>query len=500
MATSSLTDQAAQIATIVAIDLGGQGPSAALYNDVGDCLRYQYCKCVAQTSDSGRRVEYDADSYVNATVSALKSLQNYPDLADQLVAGIASQGSSFVCWDSISGRALTPIISWQDTRARDFIDTLNLSALEPDITAITGLTASPHFGASKFTWCLEHLSEVQEANSSGRLSFGPLGSYLLFIFTQGKNHFCDPGTAQRTLLWDINRNDWSNKLCQRFHIPPKSLPILRQNIDHYGYATFGHLGRQPLKICAMHRDQNSSLYADGPLNDQTLYINIGTGVFAQRKSSSATPPAGLLLSPALFINSQREYVWEGPVNGGASALAWLQQQLPDVQAITPHAVEAALGQISDNWCGCLINSISGLGAPYWRTDIAPKFIDCAQPEQQLCAWIESLLFQLTEILTLMSTDSPCVQIELSGGMAQSAELAQRLADITSLPVHVRDDSEASLRGMAFIAANQPPGWQARSVESSVQPAHNPSLQRRFNFWQQTMKQNIAAADKTKQPL
>lgn len=500
MAMSSLTDQAAQIATIVAIDLGGQGPSAALYNNVGDCLLYQHRECLAQTSDSGRRVEYDADLYINAAVATLKSLQDYPDLADQLVAGIASQGSSFVCWDSISGRALTPIISWQDTRARDTIDELAHQTLEPNISTISGLTASAHFGASKFAWCLEHLPEVQDANSRGQLSFGPLGSYLLFILTQGKHHFCDPGTAQRTLLWDIRSADWSNKLCQTFHIPPRALPTLRQNIDDYGFATFGHLGRQPLKMRAMHRDQNSSLYADGNLDKQTLYINMGTGVFAQRKACDAITPAGLLLSPALFDNGQRECVWEGSVNGGASALKWLQQQLATQQAITPEDVEHALTQDNNHWEGFFINSISGLGAPYWRTDISAEFINCELREHKLCAWVESLLFQLSDIAALMTAENPCQHIELSGGMAASNQLAQRLADITSLPVQVRNDSEASLRGTAFIAAHKPPRWLQRTVESSYQPKHNEALTHRFSLWQQAMQERITIADKSQENL
>lgn len=500
MAISPTADQASQVATILAIDLGGQGPSAALYNDVGDCLLYQHRECTAQTSDSGHRVEYNADDYINAVVATLKSLQSYPDLTDQLVAGIASQGSSFVCWDSISGRALTPIISWQDTRARAEVSSITETLQDPSITTITGLTASAHFGASKFAWCLEHLPDVQNANSRGQLSFGPLGSYLLFILTQGKHHFCDPGTAQRTLLWDIRSSDWSNKLCQAFRIPPKALPGLRQNIDDYGLATFGHLGRQPIKMRAMHRDQNSSLYADGNLNQQTLYINMGTGVFAQRTTDGAATPEGLLLSPALFSDGQRECVWEGSVNGGASALKWLQQQLPTPVSITPEDVERALSQDHSDWNGFFINSISGLGAPYWRTDINAQFIECDEYSHKLCAWIESLLFQLAEISALMTLETPCLNIELSGGMAVSAQLGQRLADITDLPVQVRNDSEASLRGTAFIAANKPLHWLQRPIESCYTPEPNTALLRRFSLWQKAMQERIKIADKNKESL
>jgi glycerol kinase len=492
---SASTHNSDQQAAIVAIDLGGQGPAAALYSAGGVCLLYQHRDCHTQSSDDGRRVEYDCDEYTRAAVSAIKALQYYPDKADLLYVGITGQGSSFVCWDKNNGRALTPIISWQDTRASEFFK----HDAAPDIEKITGLKASAHFGATKIAWCLKHLPKVQDANREGRLAFGPLNTYLLFILTHGHQHLCDPGTAQRTLLWNIQRSDWSHSLCQFFCVPPSALPLLRQNIDDYGRILLPDLGRQPLKVRAMQRDQNASLYADGNIAKDSLYINMGTGVFAQRVASGPKAPAGLLTSPALFYEHHKQMVWEGSVNGGAAALNWLQQQILGSEPITPQRVELALEQDLSDWSGFFINSVSGLGAPYWRTDITAEFIGADSVDEKLCSWIESLIFQLVEIASLMQSESRCQRVEISGGMAASPGLCQRLADLLGLVVVRRQDIEASLRGIAFLAANRPRDWQARPIEkqfvprvnvqcrSRVNPQVSSGLQRRFSLWQQAMQ-------------
>jgi len=481
-----------QEATTVALDLGGQGPAAGLYNHLGDCLEYQERDCRPQISDEGRRVEYNANQYINACVDALNTLQNYRNCADQLQLGIASQGASFIGWNKNNGKALSPIISWQDTRTKISLEQLKFN--RDDIESITGLKPSAHYGASKLAWCLEYLPSVRKANAAGELSFGPLNSYLLFILSQGRHNFCDPGCAQRTLLWDIQHNTWSHKLCRQFRIPPTALPQIRQNCDDYGQLNFGYLGRQPLKVTAMHRDQNSSLFADGEINADNLYINLGTGAFVQRSSTNKQPPDGLLISPALYTRNYHSYAWEGTVNGAASALPWLEKQLR--QVLSPQRIEWALNRDYRHWQGFFINSIRGLGSPYWRNDIATEFTDMDKGADssshdnmnacKITAWIESLIFHITEISILMQAETPLKQVEISGGMAASDALCQRLADNIGLTIIRRQDSEASLRGIAYLAAGRPRSWQARKSEATFLSQDNPALKKRFHRWQQTL--------------
>ena len=148
-------------------------------------------------------------------------------------AGLATQRSSIVCWDRVSGQALSPVISWQDRRAHEWLTRFALHAEE--IHATTGLMLSAHYGASKLRWCLDHLPAVAQAQSEGRLAFGPLASYLVFRLTEERTLAVDPANAARTLLWNIKTLNWDEGLLHLFSIPASALPPCVPTRHHFGH-------------------------------------------------------------------------------------------------------------------------------------------------------------------------------------------------------------------------------------------------------------------------
>jgi glycerol kinase len=99
-----------------------------------------------------------------------------PRASDLAVAGLSSQRASAVCWDRASGRPLSPIFSWQDRRMHAWID--SLQAHGDWVHRKTGLYLSPHYGASKLRWALDHLPAVRQACDRGTLAWGPMVSFL----------------------------------------------------------------------------------------------------------------------------------------------------------------------------------------------------------------------------------------------------------------------------------------------------------------------------------
>ena len=145
-------------------------------------------------------------------------LQGLGARAAQIVsAGLATQRSSIVCWDRVTGQALSPVISWQDRRAHEWL--ARFAPHAEAIHATTGLMLSAHYGASKLRWCLDHLPAVAQAETEGRLAFGPLASFLIFRLTAEHTLAADPANAARTLLWNIQSLDWDEGLLHLFSIP-----------------------------------------------------------------------------------------------------------------------------------------------------------------------------------------------------------------------------------------------------------------------------------------
>jgi glycerol kinase len=53
-------------------------------------------------------------------------------------------------------------------------------------------------------------------------------------------------------------------------------------------------------------------------------------------------------------------------------------------------------------------------------------------------------------------------------------------------VHRRDDPEASARGIAYLAAGRPEGWNAAAHEDVFEPVADPALAARYRRWRALM--------------
>jgi len=432
-------------------------------------------------------VEQDPDDLVTSLLDATREvIQELGARSAQIVsAGLATQRSSIVCWDRVSGQALSPVISWQDRRAHAW-----LARFAPHAEAIhasTGLMLSAHYGASKLRWCLDHLPAVAQAETAGRLAFGQLASFLVFRLSAEHSLAADPANAARTLLWNIKSLDWDEGLLHLFGIPAAALPPCVPTRHH-----FGHLEAEGLRIplTIVNGDQSAALFAYGAPHANSAYINMGTGAFVQRTSGEYPGHQPRLLTGIVLRDGdETTYVLEGTVNGAGAALQWieedlgledLEQQLPVWLAQT--SVEPPL----------FLNGISGLGAPYWVADFESKFSAEAEPWQMAVAVAESIVFLLQANLDLFQKlASPLEQIIASGGLTWYEGLCQRISDLSGLPLYRPAEYEATARGTAWLLAGKPKDWPEPEFGVWFKPRANPALRARYQRWRTAMDAALA---------
>lgn len=402
--------------------------------------------------------------------------------AEVAVAGLSSQRASCICWDRRDGRPLSPVFSWQDRRAHAWI-----AGLEPvhgdAVHRKTGLYLSPHYGASKLRWALEHLPPVGAAAQGGFLAWGPLASFLVFRLLKERPLAADPQCAARTQLWNLATRDWDPELLALFGLPqgflPKSMPTCHDwgTLDVAGPAL-------PLK--AVNGDQSAAVFAFGWPEPDSAYVNIGTSAFVQRALEQAPGHVPRQLT-GIILDDGRRTVWmvEGNVNGAGTALEWLRAELKieDVLGQLPHWLEQA-GEPP-----LFLNGIAGLGGPFWQAEFASRFIGDGEPWQQAVAVVESIAFLLQANIDHMAAHvPPARRIRVSGGVSRLDGLCRRLAAVSGLPVLRRDDPEASARGIAYLAAGRPAGWNSAAKEDRFEPAENAALAARYRRWRELMKQ------------
>lgn len=464
----------------LAIDQGGHSSRALIYDGHGK-LRAGGKRAVATRSPQPDWIEQDPEEVVESVRAAIgDAIAGLGAEARHVVAaGMATQRSSLVCWDRESGKALTPIISWQDRRAAHWLEQLPI-----DVEAVhrtTGLFVTAHYGASKFRWCLDNVPAVREALDAGRLALGPMASFLAFRLLEERPYIADPANASRTQLWNIKTRDWDAGLMQLFGLKKEMFPECVPTISEFGTLKAADY-KIPLTL--INGDQSAALFAFGEIQVETAYINIGTGAFVSRPSGHYPGFARrLLTSVVLQTDSESTYVTEGTVNGAASALDWLEQE---------HGIQGLYENLPE-WLArdaeplLFLNGIAGLGAPYWVPDFPSQFIGDGDDWQKAVAVVESVVFLLrVNMEEMQKSASPPLQVQVTGGLSALDGLCQRLADLSRMPVYRPVEHEATARGVAYLLANSPQDWPETEIGLWFKPRDNAVLHRRYSEWQKAM--------------
>ncbi len=483
--------------TVLAIDIGGQGCRAAIFTTLGKKLYATEAGYPTRFPQAGF-VEQPVQAVLDAVNNCLKNITHYKRDQPSITitsAGLACQGSNLLCWDSQTGQPLTEVLSWQDTRGKDILTTANLD--NGKCRYITGLNQSAHYGASKYSWCITHADQVKTAKDQNRLSIGPLASYVAHYICESKREqptstsHVDPSHATRTFLWDLRHQCWSNDLLNNFQLSASLLPT---PCSHYH--NYGKLKGLAVPLSVINRDQSAALFSQGEPAPEITYINMGTGIFIQRilKSLPEAADTSLQLSPLLFENNKKLFTIEGSVHSGMAVKTELESKLNIT--IMPEAIDAALLNLPLQVGEFNLITAVGIGSPYWRDDIDSIIPPSFTPEQVIEAWMQSLIF-LTQINidTLNQVTTKSKKIAISGGLSRYDGLCQYLADLNQLPVIRQDDTNSTLRGIAYLAANRPKTWATR-VETDhhqsqiFRPRNNTGINQSYQQWRAELNQHL----------
>jgi glycerol kinase len=465
---------------ILAIDQGTYSTRAVIFDAQGRQQVMSQHKVELQVLDN-TRVEQSPQQILQSLQQVVGEVLTNPAVDSSRVrhAGLATQRSSVLAWTRDTGMALSPVLSWQDRRAAAALGSLLTQG--EFIRRETGLRLSPHYGASKLQWLQANLPEVAKAQAQENLVMGPLAGYLLQHLLADAPVLIDDANASRTLLWNLRTRDWDATLLNLFGIPRRVLPECRPILHDYGITASGGI---PLR--AVNGDQTAALYAQGMPPGKTITVNIGTGAFVLLSiADPGSCPDGLLAGLSRSNTESCDYYAEGTVNGAAAALEWAAQRyrLHDWPAQLPDWLD----QVHEP--PVFLNSIGGLGAPWWRPGPEPRFLtEPESPAAAMAAVIESILFLVQMNVGLLRDRAPGVKaIRISGGLAGLDILCQKLADLSSLVVQRPQQTEATARGIAWLAAGCPDEWSSESEGHTFTPGNDAKLQERYRRFIKTLK-------------
>ena len=460
---------------VLAVDQGTHASRAVVFDAHGQIVARQLCPIDLARPHPDRaeqNAEQIADS-VEQTISAtLQQLEAHQRNAVHC-CGIATQRSTVLAWQR-EGAPTSAAINWQDTRGAPQLAALRRSA--EMIRRISGLPLSAHYGATKLHWL------HQLTGNDPDIHLGPLGSFLLERLTQEAVFATDHSNAQRMQLFDIHALTWSPTLSNWFDVPLDRLPVCRPV-----KATYGSLRDGGVPVTALAGDQNAAWFACGAPDPNVALVNLGSGAFVLAAQPAEVAVPELLSSIVYSDNQTCSYVAEGTVNGAGNALQWLEKRWhvghPESR------LAACLEQVQNP--PLFMNSVGGLGSPWWREDLQPAFSDSEtaySDAERTAAVAESIVFLLQHNLERVGTQQPVRQLRISGGLSRVAPLCQKLANLSECPVVRPDDREATARGIAWLAAGRPEDWQPPGEQQLFQPAPDAGLRSRYERFTEKLRE------------
>lgn len=473
---------------ILAIDQGTHASRALVIDATGAILAHGERE-VGLARPQADWAEQDGDEIVASivdaaaeTVAALGERRR-----DLVAAGIASQRASAICWDRATGRPLTPIFSWQDRRAHAWV--AELAAHGDDVHRRTGLFLSPHYGATKLRWALDHVPAVRAAREAGMLCWGPMASFLAFRLCRERPFLADPQCAARTQLWNLQSRDWDPDLLALFGLPSGFLPRSVPTVHAWGTMAIGDTGKDGCAVVplrAVNGDQSAAVFAFGRPEPDAAYVNIGTSAFVQRALDAAPGHVPRQLTGIIYADgTDTTWMAEGNVNGAGTAIEWMAREFAE-----PDIVPALARWLEEPGEPPLfLNGIAGLGGPFWQATFDTRFVGDGSTALKARAVIESIAFLLQANVDYMAPYVPAPRrMRVSGGLSKIDTLCRHLATLSGLPVLRRDDPEATARGIAFIAAGRPATWAAGNRDAEFAPVADAGLSARYRKWRALMKE------------
>ena len=470
----------------LAIDQGTHASRACLFDEAG-LLVSEHTKNIKLKRISSTHIEHDADEIINSVKEVVALLLHELDPHQTIAAcGIAIQRSSVIAWQN-DGTAISPVLSWQDTRGSRQLD--KLREIESEIQQLSGLPLSAHYGATK----LHYLHEVAKARgiATDTIRLSPLISYLLFHILEEHPYIVDHTNAQRTQLFSIAELNWSARLAELFDVPLQTLPDCVPVLSHTDNA-HGTLAGTEIPVTAISGDQNAAFFDSGLLTSETALVNLGSGAFVLSLLPQYQASKKQLSTIVCSEDSNAQYVREATVNGAGSALEWFENrfEIRDLWEQLPAWLDAARLDESGQ-PPLFINSIGGLGSPWWDNSIEPVFITdesstditttellSIDPASHTVAVIESIVFMICINLEIMQSEQILSRLRVCGGLSQLDGLCQRLADLSALPVERLNLPEATARGIAWLSAGKPDDW-SRAEAGIFKPGNNAKLYKRY---------------------
>lgn len=441
---------------VLAIDQGTTGSRAALYGVDGAQVASSYAEFPQYFPRPGW-VEHDPLEIWDSVVGCVRGVLAGAPSVVVVGIGITNQRETAVAWDAETSQPLHNAIVWQCRRTSDRCSGLSADRATAEfIRRTTGLPLDAYFSATKFEWLMAHAPRVEECARRGTLRLGTVDSWLLWRLTGGRAHRTDLTNAARTMLFDIDRLCWSERLLSLFGVPVDALPEVGRSSGSFGSTVTGLGLPSGIPISGVAGDQQAALFGQACFTAGQAKNTYGTGAFILMNAGGQRPvgDARLITTLGCGLAESPVYVLEGAVFTAGAVIQWLRDglNLLDSAGASQHMAES----VPDNAGVYFIPALAGIGAPFWDSDARGMITGITRGTTRnhiVRAALESMCYRTKDVVDAMVQDAgvPVTELRVDGGASANDFLCQFQADILGVRVIRPCDVETTARGAAYLA-------------------------------------------------
>jgi xylulokinase len=442
---------------LLGIDVGTTGCKVALFSLQGEMLASAYREYNDQSPQPGW-AQLDASAIWEDIKTAIRSVMVTSPGADVQALSVSSLGEAVVSV-SEDRQILGPSILNFDSRGEEFLS--DLAALLPNehLYAINGNTLGNHYSLTKLKWIQTHQPDLY-ARTYKFLHWSAFVAFML-----GADPRVDFTLANRTLLFDIRRGDWSVELLTIAGLDREKLPttvpsgtVIGTVSEHVAADLGLPLG---VHIVSGAHDQCANAVGCGVIDSGSAVYGMGTyhcitPVFATQQHAQAMIERGLNTEHHAIPDRYVSFIY----NQGGSLVKWYR----DTFAAEEHRLAEAQGQAV---YPTLFDEIpaepsSVMVLPHFTTTGPPDFITDSsgliaglrletRRGEILKGIIEGITFYLKEVIdSLPATGIQIEDYRAVGGGSRSDIWVQTCANILGQPFTRPVITEAGALGAAIL--------------------------------------------------
>lgn len=457
-------------ALFLGIDISTTGAKALLINGQGQVVSSATTPLSLSTPKPLWSEQNPLEWWSGAVTSIRQALAQAGVTGDQVCAiGMTGQMHGLVLLDR-QNRVLRPAILWNDQRTAAECQEITQIVGAEKLLHITGNQALPGFTAPKILWVRNHEPEIYAQIAHVLLP----KDYVRFRLTG--DYAVDKADGAGTILFDLQKRDWSAEILNILDIPRAWMPQTFEGPEITGTVSIAAANETGLQagtpVVGGGGDQAAQAVGVGAVAPGVVALTLGTsGVVFATIEGPYIEPQGRLHAFCHSVPGLWHFM--GVMLSAAGSLQWYHDVLaPQMSFDDLLATASAISPGSDGLF--FLPYLTGERTPYPDPLARAAFVGLTLRHNQAHmtrAVLEGVAFGLRDSMELIKQTSVAVtgnhtpdsgaikQVRLSGGGARSPLWRQILANVMDAELVTVNTTEGAAFGAALLAGVAYGEWQ-----------------------------------------